>query len=185
MQPLYYIPLQQNTMNICGSRHPAHQKLVMKGDVGVVFCSDSPEGLTDEAIRVNNFGVHNTWTIVEAEDVTKAIREFYSSYEAARFGGASLKSKALQIDRTRWIVKLPYCRLMDRYRCDSRFACGQEGMFGMCVLDPVADFPDGECAMKKFCRTSTYEFSKNLPAGYAPKRVIVDNIVYIFAELKT
>jgi hypothetical protein len=177
----YYLPLQENRMNFSGKRHPTFEKYIVKNDIGILVLYDEEGDFNENAIRINNYGVHDTWTIIEAESVTEAIKIFYSSYEGASIGGNKLKSKALQIDRGRRIVKIPYCNLMKKDG-DSRFFCGPDGLFGMCVLGGVSDLPDGECAMRKFCHISAFNFSKKLPKGYTLRKIIVDNIVYGFAD---
>ena len=164
-------------------RNATHKKLVMKGNDGILVCYDGEQDISDNVININNYGIHYTWTVIEANSFEEAIKTFHSSYEEARFGGSKLEDKALQIDRGRRIIRLPYCHLMDTYSGDGRFACGPDGAFGMCALEPVADFPSGECALKKFCRISIYDFSKVLPRGYVRKEIYVDEISYRIADL--
>ena len=180
----YYLPLRENRMNFSLNRHPAFEKHVVKNGIGILVCYDKEEDFNEDAIRINNYGVHDTWTIVEAESVAEAINNFHNSYEGAKIGGDSLKSKALQIDRTRRIVKIPYCDLMVKDKRDQRFLCGPDGIFGMCVLGGIADLPDGGCVMRNFCHIGAFNFSKRLPRRYVFKKIIVDNVVYSFAGLK-
>ncbi|MCK9446806.1 hypothetical protein M0Q50_08105 [bacterium] len=156
----------------------------MKNGIGILLCYDKKEDFTEEAIETNNYGVHDTWTIIKANNIVEAINDFYNSYEGAKIGGESLKDKALQIDRGRRIVKIPYCNLMER-DSKNRFICGSNAMFGDCVIGGIADIPDGSCAMKKFCHIGAHNFSKRLPKGYIFKKIIVGNVVYRFADIKT
>ena len=180
---LYYVPLQENRMNFSLSRHPTFEKYIVKDGVGVLVCYDNESDFNEDAIRTNNYGVHDTWTIIEGKNVKDVIKSFYAFFEGAHIGGSHIDSKALRIDRGRRIVKIPYCSLMGRSKIDQRFTCGPDGIFGGCVLGGITDFPDGECAMKRFCHIGAFNFSKRLPKGYVPKKIIVDNVVYYIAEM--
>jgi hypothetical protein len=181
----YYLPLQENRMNFSLSRHPVFEKYIVKNGTGVLICYDREEDFNEGAIRINNHGVHDTWTIIEADNATEAIKKFYASYEGAKIGGKPLKCKALQIDRGRRIVEIPYCDLMERDPRTQRLICGPDACFGGCVLGGITDLPDGECVMRKFCHIAAFDFSKRLPRGYVLKKIIVDGIVYNFADTKT
>ncbi len=171
--------------------HPTLVQYVMKNKVGVAVYYDKGKEVPDDVIKKNHYGVNeNKWVIMQAKNVSDAVRDFYSSYEGAMFGGKSTTQRALRIDKGRSIVQLPHCRLLNVGKYEGHFLCGppndvgyDSGLFGMCVLGGVANRPDGECAMKNFCQISSYDFSKRLPRHYKVKKIIVDNIVYKFAEL--
>jgi hypothetical protein len=185
-KPFFYLPLLENRMNFSEQRNPTFQRYIVRDGVGILILYEQEGDFKEEVLNANNYGIHPTWTVVEAETVVDAIRFFYKEYEGAKVGGESSRQKALRIDTGRKIVQLPPCPLMNREK-GGRFVCRDNAgnCFGSCVVGGVADFPSGECPMKKLSYIRSFDFSKTLPKGcYRLLKIIVDDIVYKFAELE-
>jgi hypothetical protein len=169
-------------MDLSGSRDPSFKRYALKDNIGVVVYCDKEEDFDEKALLANNYGVRHTQTVVKAASAQEAIRRFYDSCEGARFGGPERKAKAIHIDISRTIVRLPYCRLISRDEKNHKFFCGPDAIFGMCVIGGATDLPDGKCPMRRFCNINSYGFYRALPKEYSYRQVNVEGVIYSVAE---
>jgi len=154
----YEIPLKSRFVCIStrGARLFDKKKYLEVDGVGLLVEYDNEDELTAENIRRHFILVTDSSCVVEAENITDAIRKFHENWDGANIGGNEEIAKALWINTTKPIIGIPYCRFL-RVSDEDRFICGEQvrgecyGERGMCVLEPAIDPPEaGNCPIYDF-----------------------------------
>jgi hypothetical protein len=125
-----------------------------------------------------------TWTLVEAEDITGAIRKIKSEWYGCNIGGGAEKAKALWINRDKPIQELPQCPLYWVRENKGDVVCGKPNkndQYCGCGFGGF-DFAEG-CIGDKFCEKigKEYDHEKETWVDKVPPNIItVDGLDYKF-----
>lgn len=187
-----YIPLWETRVQLYdGLRtYLGRGKYVEIDGMGVLVQYASEEGFSlDKVRKAKKYRHHHTFCVIEADSVEQAIRYFYEDYQGANVGGETIQSKALRINRTRRIIVLPHCHLLNVGKKEGRFICGPQnkyinfdgGLYGDCVLQG-ADYPSGYCGLKSLPgNVRMVNFSSTVKA--TAKKIKVEGITYRYVDL--
>ena len=99
--------------------------------------------------------IRQTYCLIEARDITSALRIFYRYWQGAKTGGREPEQKALFIDSGKAIIGCPPCSVRNINK-RGEYMCGPEdlwnpdcGLLGMCCIHGF-DYPlDTECPIAK------------------------------------
>lgn len=165
---IFRFPLWKRSIIIHGKRHNGSYTLRTLGDCGVFVSYAHPWQNSWLYLIKQPIKFKQTYCLVEASDILKALRVFYQNWYGAKIGGPALDQKALFIDNTQVIIQYPPC---DRRRLNGQgeYMCGVEdkwnpgcGEYGMCCIcgfdSPISNL----CPVERFFEQQPNQGWKNL-----------------------
>lgn len=168
--PLFEIPYWQRSVNVTKNATCFYRRveILHVDEVGIFLLYDEESQKDVNFIRRHLVMRSRGKCYIEASSLRRAIKRFYIKYEGARVGGKQREAKALWINNEKYILELPYCRLMHRNK-KGEFICGRmskeddgdQGEWGMCVLEGY-EAPEN-CIIALF-KDRLREFERELPA---------------------
>lgn len=151
---IFKIPFFQRYTALGGlSSFVKKRKYLSVDGIGMLVFYDEENQLAPEAIRRNLLSARSGDYFVEAENLEEAL-EIFRKLEGFNTGE---KKRALWIDESEEILKLPHCNLLNKNNKEE-FICGEsndegQGIFGVCVLQGGGyDYPK-ECPIAPILQT--------------------------------